>query len=117
VIRPGEHPKTPRYLEHSLSPTSSYPAFRSPIQSSCLPAGFRLNNTSQLSGFAKRDDLAYFLKALLGVSYTHELLLAPTQIMLDEYQKNKGSWEAYELHFRRLMEEREVERTLSPKSL
>ena len=37
----------------------------------------RLNNVSQLAGFAKRDDLAYFLDELCGVEYVHEPLLAP----------------------------------------
>lgn len=74
----------------------------------------RLNNTSQLAGFAKRDDLSYFLESILGVSYIHEPLLAPTQTILDEYKKNKGSWEKYELEFRKLMEEREIEHVLTP---
>ena len=38
----------------------------------------RLNNVSQLSGFSKRDDLAYFLRELCGADYVHEPLLAPT---------------------------------------
>lgn len=74
----------------------------------------RLNNTSQLAGFAKRDDLRYFLERVLGASYVHEPLLAPTQALLDEYKKAKGSWESYELEFRKLMEEREIERVLTP---
>jgi uncharacterized protein (DUF488 family) len=31
----------------------------------------RLNNKSQLAGFAKRDDLAYFLRELVGAEYEH----------------------------------------------
>jgi len=31
----------------------------------------RLNNVSQLAGFAKRDDLRYFTKAICGVEYVH----------------------------------------------
>lgn len=74
----------------------------------------RLNNTSQLAGFAKKDDLSFFLERILGVAYVHEPLLAPTQAMLDAYKKNKGSWENYELEFRKLMEERGIEHVLSP---
>jgi uncharacterized protein (DUF488 family) len=77
----------------------------------------RLNNTSQLAGFAKRDDLSYFLERLLGVTYVHEPLLAPNQLILDEYKKSKGSWENYEVHFRKLMEEREIEHVLTPDRL
>lgn len=69
----------------------------------------RLNNVSQLAGFSKRDDLAYFLRELVGAEYRHEPLLAPTQEMLDDYKKRRGSWSDYEARFLRLMEERRVE--------
>lgn len=32
----------------------------------------RLNNSSQLAGLAKRDDLAYFLEELCAAEYAHE---------------------------------------------
>ena len=64
----------------------------------------RLHNTSQLAGFAKADDLKYLLKAIGGIDYTHEPLLAPTDEMLKAYKKQKGSWEAYEKQFLDLME-------------
>ena len=41
----------------------------------------RLNNVSQLAGFSKRDDLAYFLKEICQAEFIHEPLLAPTQAM------------------------------------
>ena len=47
----------------------------------------RLNNVSQLAGFAKREDLAYFLKALCDCEYRHEPLLAPTKEILNGYKK------------------------------
>jgi uncharacterized protein (DUF488 family) len=72
----------------------------------------RLNNTSQLAAYAKRDDLQYFLKAICGAAYEHEPLLAPTQEMLDAYKKQKGSWQAYQVQFLHLMAEREIERHL-----
>ena len=31
----------------------------------------RLNNISQLAGFAKRDDLAYFARVICGMDYEH----------------------------------------------
>ena len=74
----------------------------------------RLNNTSQLAGFAKRDDLAYFLGAICGAAYEHEPLLAPTQALLDEYKKKKGAWESYEREFIELLRERRVEAEISP---
>ena len=69
----------------------------------------RLNNVSQLAGFAKRDDLKYFLRAICGAEYVHEPLLAPTQAMLDAYKKSGGSWAEYEAAFLALMRERRVE--------
>jgi uncharacterized protein (DUF488 family) len=69
----------------------------------------RLNNVSQLAGFTKRDDLAYFVKELCGAEYVHEPLLAPTQDMLDTYKKKKGSWTDYERDFLQLMAERQIE--------
>jgi len=72
----------------------------------------RLNNISQLSGFAKRDDLAYFAKELCGADYIHVPELAPTKQILDAYKKAKGSWEEYEMRFLELMAKRQVENTV-----
>lgn len=72
----------------------------------------RLNNVSQLAGFAKKDDLAYFLREICGMEYIHRLELAPTQDMLDEYKKQRGVWEAYEARFLALMKQRRIEETL-----
>jgi uncharacterized protein (DUF488 family) len=69
----------------------------------------RLNNVSQLAGFAKKDDLAYFLKEINGIDYVHLPALAPTQEMLDEYKKQGGDWKVYESRFLALMEQRRIE--------
>lgn len=69
----------------------------------------RLNNRSQLSGFAKRDDLAYFSETICGMSYAHMTDLAPTQDILDAYKKRKGSWNEYEEKFHDLMVKRRIE--------
>ena len=74
----------------------------------------RLNNVSQLAGFAKKQDLIYFLDTICGIKYVHEPLLAPTQEMLDQYKKNGGSWSAYEDRFLALMNERKIEDRVSP---
>jgi uncharacterized protein (DUF488 family) len=73
----------------------------------------RLNNVSQLAGFAKRDDLAYFLKEIGGIGYVHLPALAPTQDILDEYKKHGGDWEAYETRFLELMKKRHIEVAIS----
>ena len=72
----------------------------------------RLNNMSQLAGFAKRDDLAFFLQNLCGAEYRHEPMLAPTQDMLDAYKKQRGSWADYEQAFSALLAERRIEDAL-----
>jgi len=69
----------------------------------------RLNNTSQLAAFAKRDDLSYFLREICGAEYVHEPLLAPTQELLDSIKKSKGPWAEYEAGFLELMRERRVD--------
>jgi uncharacterized protein (DUF488 family) len=72
----------------------------------------RLNNSSQLAAFAKRDDLSYFLRELCGAEYVHEPLLAPTQEMLDAYKKQRGDWSEYERRYMDLLNERRVETQL-----
>jgi uncharacterized protein (DUF488 family) len=73
----------------------------------------RLNNVSQLAGFAKKDDLKYFLRAICEIDYIHLPELAPTPAMLDAYKKQKGAWAAYEVQFLELMKSRFIEKSLS----
>lgn len=68
----------------------------------------RANNTSQLAGFTKRDDLAYFLDRLLGVEYHHLPELAPTPEIRAMLKSGRGGWDAYEPRFRELLHERRV---------
>ena len=69
----------------------------------------RLNNVSQLAGFAKKDDLRYFTKSLCNMGYRHVSSLAPTKDMLDDYKKNGGEWDAYAKRFLDLMAKRRIE--------
>ena len=69
----------------------------------------RLNNVSQLSGFAKRDDLRYFAETICGVGYRHVPKLAPTKEILDDFRKKKSAWTEYERKFLDLMAERKIE--------
>lgn len=69
----------------------------------------RLNNVSQLAGFAKRDDLRFFTHQICGMAYEHLPTLAPTQDILDEYKKKGGVWEAYAEKFLSLMAKRHIE--------
>ncbi|HXK01491.1 MAG TPA: DUF488 domain-containing protein [Verrucomicrobiae bacterium] len=80
-------------------------------------ADVRLNNSSQLAGFSKRDDLRYFVKAICGMDYVHLPELAPTEAILDAFKKKKGDWKLYEQQFRSLMAERRIEKSVSPQLL
>src|SRR5262245_37201863 len=72
----------------------------------------RLNNNSQLAGFSKRDDLAYFLRSIAGIEYVHLLELAPTPDLLDRYKKGDRDWAAYERDFNELIKSRKIEDTV-----
>jgi uncharacterized protein (DUF488 family) len=77
----------------------------------------RLHNTSQLAGFAKAEDLAFFLKELGNIDYHHETLFAPEEGMLSEYKRGGGSWIAYEAKFMDLMSRRKIEQKIDPDEL
>jgi uncharacterized protein (DUF488 family) len=66
-----------------------------------------------LAGFAKKNDLQFFLREICKMEYLHVPALAPTQVMLDGYKKKKGEWLAYENEFLNLMKSREVETKVS----
>ncbi|WP_285466713.1 DUF488 family protein [Vibrio sp. D420a] len=77
----------------------------------------RLNNVSQLAGFAKRDDLKFFLKELCDAEYVHLPELAPTKEMLNPYKKGDMSWREYEDKFLNLMAIRNIEKQITPSML
>lgn len=74
----------------------------------------RLNNVSQLAGFAKRDDLRFFLKELCDAEYVHVPELAPTKDILDSYKKGDMPWGVYEEKFLNLMGQRNIEKSIKP---
>ena len=74
----------------------------------------RLNATSQLAGFAKQRDLAWFLRELCDMEYEPAPALAPTKELLAAYRKGEIDWPAYEARFLALMRERRIEKTLDP---
>lgn len=72
----------------------------------------RLNNVSQLAGFAKRDDLKYFLSELCDADYIYAKELAPTKDILDAYKNKVITWDAYEDKFLSLMSQRNIEHAI-----
>jgi uncharacterized protein (DUF488 family) len=76
----------------------------------------RLRNRSQLSGFAKRDDLRFFLDELLEIEYEHSEILAPTEELLNAWRDDEIVWQTYEDQFLELLSERNVRTELDPDS-
>lgn len=77
----------------------------------------RLNNVSQLAGFAKRDDLIYFLREICDCDYAHMPIFAPTKEILDAYKKKQIDWEEYVTRFSKLIRERAIENKISAEEL
>lgn len=77
----------------------------------------RLNNISQLAGFAKKDDLIYFLREICNCDYRHFPDFAPTKEILDAYKKNQIDWHEYVCRFSKLIEYRKIENKISMEEL
>jgi len=73
----------------------------------------RLNNRSQLAGFAKKDDLEYFLLQINNIKYAHLVELSPTKEILDSFKNKKIDWDEYERQFNKLMKTRKIELLMS----
>tara|TARA_B100000315_G_C14343732_1_gene480791 strand:- start:113 stop:553 length:441 start_codon:yes stop_codon:yes gene_type:complete len=73
----------------------------------------RINNTSQLSGFAKADDLEFFAESIGGMNYKHIIDFAPTKELLSKYRKKEMTWEEYEVEYLNLLDMRKIKDTVS----
>lgn len=77
----------------------------------------RVNNTSQLSGFAKGNDLKFFAKELNNINYQHNLDFAPTKELLSKYRKGGMTWRKYEQEYLDLLDFRKVSKKIDVKDL
>lgn len=77
----------------------------------------RLWAGSQLSGFAKKKDLPYFLKELAGADYEYRQELAPSEDILKAYKDNRISWDDYEVQYMQLIGHRNISQILSPEEV
>ena len=77
----------------------------------------RLNNISQLAGFAKRDDLIFFLRELCDCDYKHMPIFAPTKDILDAYKKKKIDWNEYVRQFSKVIKDRSIENKITKEEL
>ncbi|MBF0457494.1 MAG: DUF488 domain-containing protein [Nitrospirae bacterium] len=67
----------------------------------------RENNTSQLAGFTKKEDLRFFLREILDASYIHIPELAPDKLIRTTYKTTKN-WEQYTASYIKLIEDRNI---------
>lgn len=77
----------------------------------------RVNNTSQLAGFAKGRDLAYFCRVVGSMEYEHRLDMAPTRDLLGEYRKGEINWAEYTDRYMGLLRKRKLRSTVSLRDL
>jgi uncharacterized protein (DUF488 family) len=77
----------------------------------------RINNVSQLSGFAKGNDLKFFAKQIGKMDYIHTLDFAPTKDLLADYRAKKISWADYEVAYLNLLDSRKIKQKVDVESL
>lgn len=68
----------------------------------------RINNVSQLAGFAKGSDLKFFANEIGKMSYEHNIDFAPTKELLSRYREKEMSWTEYETEYLNLLDMRKV---------
>lgn len=68
----------------------------------------RINNASQLSGFAKGRDLKFFAKEIGNMSYEHNIDFAPTKELLKKYRDKQMTWLEYESDYLNLLDMRKI---------
>ncbi len=67
----------------------------------------RLNNKSQLAGFANAKHLPYFLK-LHNIEYEYKPELAPSKELLNGYKNKSITWDEYIKIYNKLLVDRDV---------
>ena len=68
----------------------------------------RINNVSQLAGFAKGSDLKFFAREIGHIDYEHNTDFAPTKELLSGYRDKKITWEQYEVEYLNLLDMRKI---------
>lgn len=68
----------------------------------------RISNSSQLAGFAKGKDLAYFVKQICGINYQHIVDFAPTKDLLDRWHKQAVTWDEYVQEYTAMLKSRDI---------
>ena len=77
----------------------------------------RISNRSQLSGFAKGRDLAFFADRLGNIAYEHRLEFAPTKELMSQYRKKMMPWDDYAKAYLDLLASRQIKDTIDIEAL
>lgn len=77
----------------------------------------RINNVSQLSGFAKGSDLRFFAREIGNMSYHHNIDFAPTKELLSLYRTKKLAWNDYETEYLNLLDIRKIAQKINVENL
>lgn len=75
----------------------------------------RINRTSQLAGFAKEQDLQFFLPKIVGMDYLIHEELAPTKELLASYRDKEIQWDEFATNYQALINQRDVLRNFTAK--
>lgn len=73
----------------------------------------RINRTSQLAGFAKEQDLNFFIPELTNMEYVVREEFAPTKDLLASYRRQEIAWEKFAERYQQLLQERLLHNALS----
>jgi len=73
----------------------------------------RTSNSSQLSGFAKAENLKYFLKAIGNIDYLYKPEFAPEKEFVKKYRSKENSWEEYETSYLELLKSRDIAQNIN----
>lgn len=68
----------------------------------------RISNSSQLAGFAKGNDLKFFVNEICHIPYIHVADFAPTKELLDQWHKQEVDWEEYVRIYTKLLSDRDI---------
>jgi uncharacterized protein (DUF488 family) len=77
----------------------------------------RLWADTQLSGFARKKDLGFFLHNLANINYEHKIELTPSEEILKDYKNKLITWTQYEERYLGLLHTRKIADKLSPEEI
>ena len=72
----------------------------------------RINNVSQLAGYAKGTDLKFFAASIGNIDYEHNIDLAPTKELLSKFRNKELTWQEYEIHYLNLLDTRKISKKI-----